>query len=146
MIKDLKMNENNELIIGPDELIIGPDEMVITPDELVIGPADLVIGPDGKANILENDDSKNDQFRKSSSVDLLHWKDMPKHLQYNPYVITGYRPLTNVRGCVSSLFYYHNESINIITHGLYSYIFHNYLKMYSYFLTLLYNLTLYLFL
>lgn len=78
---------------------------------------ELVIGPDDKTNHMEMDDSKNDQFEKSTNVDLLQWKDMPKHLQFNPYVFTGYRPLTNVRGCVNSLFYYHNETVNIITHG-----------------------------
>ncbi|EDS34088.1 conserved hypothetical protein [Culex quinquefasciatus] len=37
--------------------------------------------------------------------DLLQWKDMPQHLQFNPYVLTGYRPLQGVKGCLSSLFY-----------------------------------------
>lgn len=51
------------------------------------------------------------------SVELLHWRDMPKHLQFNPYVLTGYRPLQDWCGCVRSLFYFHNETINILTHG-----------------------------
>uniref|UniRef100_A0A8D8DSN6 Progestin and adipoQ receptor family member 4 n=2 Tax=Culex pipiens TaxID=7175 RepID=A0A8D8DSN6_CULPI len=50
--------------------------------------------------------------------DLLQWKDMPQHLQFNPYVLTGYRPLQGVKGCLSSLFYVHNETINILTHGI----------------------------
>ncbi|CAH2220624.1 jg27948 [Pararge aegeria aegeria] len=50
-------------------------------------------------------------------VELLHWKDMPQHLQFNPYVLTGYRPLQSWSGCVRSLFYFHNETINILTHG-----------------------------
>lgn len=49
--------------------------------------------------------------------DLLQWKDMPQHLQFNPYVLTGYRPLQGIKGCLSSLFYVHNETINILTHG-----------------------------
>uniref|UniRef100_A0A182JE71 Uncharacterized protein n=1 Tax=Anopheles atroparvus TaxID=41427 RepID=A0A182JE71_ANOAO len=52
-------------------------------------------------------------------ADLLEWKDMPQHLQFNPYVLTGYRPLQGVKGCLSSLFYVHNETINILTHGKY---------------------------
>lgn len=48
---------------------------------------------------------------------LLHWRDMPQHLQFNPYVLTGYRPLQSWAGCVASLFYFHNETINILTHG-----------------------------
>ncbi|XP_050087415.1 progestin and adipoQ receptor family member 4 [Anopheles aquasalis] len=51
-------------------------------------------------------------------ADLLEWKDMPQHLQFNPYVLTGYRPLQGVKGCLSSLFYVHNETINILTHGI----------------------------
>ena len=50
-------------------------------------------------------------------VDLLKWNDMPKHLQFNRYIIEGYRPLSNIRGCVNSLFYFHNETVNILTHG-----------------------------
>lgn len=49
--------------------------------------------------------------------ELLGWADMPQHLQFNPYVLTGYRPLQTVRGCMYSLFYWHNETINILTHG-----------------------------
>lgn len=53
----------------------------------------------------------------SGGVELLHWRDMPQHLQFNPYVLTGYRPLQSWAGCVRSLFYFHNETINILTHG-----------------------------
>lgn len=53
----------------------------------------------------------------SPPTDLLQWKDMPQHLQFNPYVLTGYRPLQTFKGCVNSLFYMHNETINILTHG-----------------------------
>lgn len=48
---------------------------------------------------------------------LLNRKDIPKHLQFNPYIETGYRPLLSAWGCIMSLFYFHNETINIITHG-----------------------------
>jgi hypothetical protein len=33
--------------------------------------------------------------------------------------LPGYRPLQNVKGCLNSLFYMHNETINILTHGNY---------------------------
>ncbi|KAJ2947385.1 hypothetical protein O0L34_g17154 [Tuta absoluta] len=55
------------------------------------------------------------------SVQLLHWRDMPQHLQFNPYVLTGYRPLQSWTDCIRSLFYFHNETINILTHGNKSY-------------------------
>lgn len=29
----------------------------------------------------------------------------------------GYRPLQTIKGCINSLFYLHNETINILTHG-----------------------------
>ncbi|XP_078053247.1 uncharacterized protein LOC144478831 isoform X4 [Augochlora pura] len=48
---------------------------------------------------------------------LRQWKDMPKHLQFNPHIRTGYRPLMTVRQCLGSLFYLHNETVNIMTHG-----------------------------
>lgn len=54
---------------------------------------------------------------RAKEADLLHWKDMPKHLQFNPYIFTGYRPMLSVWGCLNSLFYLHNETINILTHG-----------------------------
>lgn len=53
----------------------------------------------------------------AGGVELLHWRDMPHHLQFNPYVLTGYRPLQSWTDCVRSLFYFHNETINIFTHG-----------------------------
>nr|CAD7399054.1 unnamed protein product [Timema cristinae] len=48
---------------------------------------------------------------------LLHYRDMPPHLQFNPYIFTGYRPLLTFWGSIHSLFYLHNETINILTHG-----------------------------
>ncbi|XP_063705571.1 progestin and adipoQ receptor family member 4 [Culicoides brevitarsis] len=51
-------------------------------------------------------------------VHLKDWHDMPRHLQFNPYVLKGYRPLQDIRGCFNSLFYMHNETVNILTHGI----------------------------
>lgn len=64
-------------------------------------------------------------------ADLLHWRDMPQHLQFNPYIFTGYRPMLSIWGCINSLFYMHNETINIITHGTCNY----FLKCFKYLLT-----------
>lgn len=60
---------------------------------------------------------KKDGDEGGGNVELLHWRDMPQHLQFNPYVLTGYRPLQGWTDCVRSLFYFHNETINILTHG-----------------------------
>lgn len=48
---------------------------------------------------------------------LQDWQEMPRYLQFNPYIHTGYRPLQNVSECFGSLFYLHNETFNILTHG-----------------------------
>lgn len=62
-------------------------------------------------------DERSSWQRPIKKTHLLQWKDMPKHLQFNPYIFTGYRPLLSVWGCLNSLFYLHNETINILTHG-----------------------------
>lgn len=66
-----------------------------------------------------DDDSDNTGEWKmhTNNVNLLHWNDMPRHLQFNPYITNGYRPLLSARGCLNSIFYLHNETVNIFTHG-----------------------------
>lgn len=66
------------------------------------------------SNQANSHDDENKIFKKST---LLHWKEMPEHLQFNPYILTGYRPLSDAWGCISSMWYLHNETINIVTHG-----------------------------
>ncbi|XP_006625123.1 progestin and adipoQ receptor family member 4 isoform X1 [Apis dorsata] len=57
-------------------------------------------------------------LRSESGIRLLQkWSDMPQHLQFNPHIRTGYRPLMTVAQCLGSLFYIHNETVNILTHG-----------------------------
>lgn len=48
---------------------------------------------------------------------LLDWSNSPPHLQFNRYVLTGYRPISSMQDCIRSLFYLHNELGNIYTHG-----------------------------
>ncbi|XP_044303889.1 progestin and adipoQ receptor family member 4 isoform X2 [Varanus komodoensis] len=48
---------------------------------------------------------------------LLDWASSPPHLQFNRFVLTGYRPVSSGSGCLRSLFYLHNELGNIYTHG-----------------------------
>ncbi|XP_070566614.1 progestin and adipoQ receptor family member 4-like [Ptychodera flava] len=54
----------------------------------------------------------------STSVRLVDFACMPDHLRFNRFVLTGYRPLMSVVGCLYSLFYFHNESINVYSHLL----------------------------
>uniref|UniRef100_A0A3Q2Y907 Progestin and adipoQ receptor family member 4 n=1 Tax=Hippocampus comes TaxID=109280 RepID=A0A3Q2Y907_HIPCM len=48
---------------------------------------------------------------------LLDFTKTPSHLQFNKYVLTGYRPVSTAHECVRSLFYMHNELGNIYSHG-----------------------------
>ena len=72
-----------------------------------------------KATINKTPTPQLNETNRLEYDELLQWKDMPKHLQFNPYVLTGYRPLQTIQGCFYSLFYWHNETINILTHGKY---------------------------
>ncbi|MEQ2197615.1 hypothetical protein XENOCAPTIV_000950 [Xenoophorus captivus] len=49
---------------------------------------------------------------------LLDFTKTPPHLQFNKYVLTGYRPVSTAGECLRSLFYMHNELGNIYTHGI----------------------------
>ena len=59
--------------------------------------------------------------------DLYSFEKVPKYLQSNPYILSGYRYGLNVKDCLFSLFYFNNESINIWSHligaGLFVYFF-----------------------
>lgn len=57
-------------------------------------------------------------YRNCSHNKLLPLMKTPKHLQFNPFVLEGYRPQMNAWDCLISLTYLHNETINILSHGL----------------------------
>ena len=61
---------------------------------------------------LGRSDSENEKNRK-----LLTWHQIPTHLRFNRFVLSHYRAPTNWKGCLMSLGYMHNETINILTHG-----------------------------
>lgn len=58
---------------------------------------------------------------------LYSFEKVPKYLQSNPYIRSGYRYGLNVKDCLFSLLYLNNESINIWSHligaGLFVYFF-----------------------
>lgn len=70
---------------------------------------------------LYSDASSSDHLsRKDIQIkkDLMKITDVPLYLRFNPFVLTGYRrPNLSFWESVVSLFYYHNETINILTHG-----------------------------
>lgn len=44
--------------------------------------------------------------------------DVPGYLRFNPFILTGYRaPELTSSQCIASLCYFHNETVNIMTHG-----------------------------
>uniref|UniRef100_A0A1Y1LL88 Uncharacterized protein n=1 Tax=Photinus pyralis TaxID=7054 RepID=A0A1Y1LL88_PHOPY len=45
---------------------------------------------------VQSPENKEHFLVAEKNEDLLQWKDMPKHLQFNPYIFTGYRPLLSV--------------------------------------------------
>lgn len=70
---------------------------------------------DGKSNIASEDNRPCD----ASTVEpLCKVTDVPSYLQFNPFILTGYRhPCMTSYDCLKSLLYFHNETINIMTHG-----------------------------
>ena len=65
------------------------------------------------------DKEAEDKKARVPKNELRHWNDMPKHLQFNPYIYTGYRPLMTASECLKSIFQLHNETVNILSHGTY---------------------------
>ena len=53
----------------------------------------------------------------SDSKKLLTFQQIPTHLRFNRFVLSHYRAPANWKGCLMSLCYMHNETINILTHG-----------------------------
>ena len=56
--------------------------------------------------------------RARRGPDLLQYGEVAGHLRFNKYVYSHYRPPLDTLGCITSLTYWHNETINILTHAL----------------------------
>lgn len=55
--------------------------------------------------------------RARSQPRLLKSQDVPTWYAHNPYIRTGYRPVTpSARLCFESLAYLHNETVNVYSH------------------------------
>jgi len=72
----------------------------------------------GKNKHLNNERSDTSSHQNNFEPFLLVLQDVPDHLKFNKYVLSHYRPLLDFRGCVFSLTYWHNETINILTHAI----------------------------
>lgn len=51
------------------------------------------------------------------SIRLCKLKDLPHHLQFNQYILGGYRYPTDAWGCLKSTVHLHNETFNILSHS-----------------------------
>ncbi|KAK6531819.1 hypothetical protein TWF694_002986 [Orbilia ellipsospora] len=70
-----------------------------------------------KYDTFSNDDSEAQSSLKKPSVRLLSFQDLPTWQKENEFIFHGYRPeFKNTLECVNSLYYMHNETINIYTH------------------------------
>lgn len=60
------------------------------------------------------------RYDTSKSVQYItSWEDLPLWMQSDPYIRQGYRrQLNSFTACTQSIFYLHNESVNIWTHLL----------------------------
>ena len=62
--------------------------------------------------------------RRPTGPFLLNWADLQPWQQDNHYILTHYRPQAHsYMGCLQSLFYLHNESVNIHSHLLGGFLF-----------------------
>jgi len=62
-------------------------------------------------------------YRERTRYELVKYEDLPAYLQGNEFVRLGYRANFSWSLCVRSLFYFHNESLNIWTHLLATFLF-----------------------
>lgn len=77
-------------------------------------------------NGIDADRNKEEENQTSGAItgrfgdnhSLLKISDVPSYLRFNPFVLTGYRsPKLSFFGCCQSMTYFHNETINVLTHG-----------------------------
>ena len=62
--------------------------------------------------------------RDSSTPPLLRWSALPPWQKDNQYILAHYRPASySYSACFQSLFYLHNESVNIHSHLLGAFLF-----------------------
>lgn len=62
--------------------------------------------------------------RAPTNIHLLHWNELPSWQRDNHHIIKHYRPASgSYHTSCQSLFYLHNESVNIHTHLLGAFLF-----------------------
>ena len=74
--------------------------------------------------LTEQEASNATRIRPPTGPFLLRWADLPEWQKDNHYILAHYRPATySYMGCFQSLFYLHNESVNIHSHLLGAFVF-----------------------
>ena len=66
---------------------------------------------------VENPLGRSEMVSDNNKRRLLTLHQIPTHLRFNRFVLSHYRAPTDWKGCIMSLGYMHNETINILTHG-----------------------------
>ena len=66
---------------------------------------------------VENPLGRSEMVSDNNKSRLLTLHQIPTHLRFNRFVLSHYRAPTDWKGCIMSLGYMHNETINILTHG-----------------------------
>uniref|UniRef100_A0AAG5DXL5 Progestin and adipoQ receptor family member 3 n=1 Tax=Anopheles atroparvus TaxID=41427 RepID=A0AAG5DXL5_ANOAO len=54
--------------------------------------------------------------RRGRRTKVVCYEEAPEHLQFNPFIRTGYRTYLSVRLCLESMFWWTNETVNIWSH------------------------------
>ena len=74
--------------------------------------------------LTEQEASNATRTRPPTASFLLKWADLEEWQRDNHYILSHYRPATySYMGCFQSLFYLHNESVNIHSHLLGAFVF-----------------------
>merc|ERR1719278_524355 len=114
VVSDLTTNESSldqEVWQGLRERRTGKD------NEDKEDAVDVVDGPE-KGQLKLEQTNFVEPKKTSEGVQLLTYFEAPPHLRFNQYVLGSYRPPMDVHGCLASLTYFHNETINILTHAV----------------------------
>lgn len=69
-----------------------------------------------KESLREQCTVGNNHLKCSNNFKLLTFGEAPSHLQFNPFILTGYRGYLPTKICLESVFWWTNETINIWTH------------------------------
>ena len=74
-----------------------------------------------------NNNNNNNSKKEINKLQTI--AQIPPHLAFNKYIISGYRVNYSFQECLKSLLQLHNETINIYTHG--NFYFSNYNSFHS---------------